>query len=197
MKTNTSEAYTFKKEVVFSFYKGMLISLLLALIWLLVHSAILYFYQKNFSFFIQAIKQSIFNPIFFILVIFAGIIVQEIIKALLLYAMAGVKFNRMKAGFSLTTFMPYVESNYPVTILTYRLLLFVPCLATIQLVWLSYIANLHEWLFITTVWIFFCSFDIITLVKLKNYNENMLVATHPDRPGVLLYDNPFKSEEQE
>ncbi len=196
MDTNKTNSYIFKKEVTFSFNKGILLSFLLAVLWFFFHSILLLVLNKNLSFLTIATEKSIFNPIYSLTVLFIGIAIQELIKAFLLKIMAQVSFRQMKAGFSFSSFMPYLESKYPVPLLTYQLMLLIPGMVIIQAVWLSYIANMYEYIIITAFWIFFSGFDLITLIKIRKYPKHLLVSTHPELPGVFLYDNPFINEEE-
>ncbi len=189
-----SEEYFFKKELIFSSQKGYLYSFFGAISWFCLHSLALRLIYHQWTFLKTAIEKSIFHVEFFIPVLFGGLILQEAIKSLILNRLAKVKWTAIKAGFSIHTLMPYVESKYPIKIGYYKLLLILPSFILLQVIWLAYCCNHSEWLVLSSIWLFFSGFDILTYIMLRNLSGNYLAATHEKLPGVTVYENPFNEE---
>lgn len=108
--------------------------------------------------------------------------------------MGKVKWTAMKAGFSIHTLLPYIESKYPIKIGVYRLCLIVPTFILLQLVWLAYGCGYYEWLVFSSIWLFFSGFDLLAYFKIHKLSVRYLAATHEKLPGIIVYENPFNNE---
>jgi hypothetical protein len=185
-----TSSYEFKKEYTFSRKEGIIFSFVFSLVWFLLNWLLNYFIYKSNSI-IDVALGALFNLLYFLLIFFGGIIFQEIIKSLILRYYAGVNWAQQNIGFSATSLLPYVESKYPVSIKAYRLLLIIPSLVICQLIWLSYIYRHYEFILFTSLWLFFTGYDILSFFKIIKIKGNFLVASHPDKPGLIIYEDAF------
>lgn len=189
-----TEEYFFKKDFTFILQKGYLFSFLLSVGWFGLHSLALRFIHHEWTFIESALDKSFFHIEFLLPVLFGGLILQEAIKSIILNMFGKVKWTAMKAGFSIHTLMPYIESKYPIPIGVYRWLLIVPTFLLLQFVWLSYCCSYSEWLVFTSIWLFFSGFDILAYFQIRRLSTHYLAATHDKLPGVIVYENPFNEE---
>jgi len=185
-----TSSYEFKKEYTFSRKEGITFSFVISLVWFLLNWLLNYFIYKSNSI-IDVALGALFNLLCFLLIFFGGIIFQEIIKSLILRYYAGVNWAQQNIGFSATSLLPYVESKYPVSIKAYRFLLIIPSLVICQLIWLSYIYRYFEFILFTSLWLFFTGYDILSFFKIIKIKGNFLVASHPDKPGLIIYEDAF------
>ncbi len=183
--------YFFKKEVTFGPEKGLFFCFIIALIWFLLNSAIIYFIKGSFYFINDGFKDSFLNVEFSLPVFILGILLQEIIKSLLLMILAKVPFRNQLKGFSWTSFMPYVHSKYPIPLNKYRYILIIPTVMLLIVAPLSYIFNHFSFLFISIVWLFFSGYDLYASYLLRKFPKNYLASDHQDLPGSVVYENPF------
>lgn len=191
MNNHQDNEYFFKTDVTFSIRKGLFYSVIASFLWMVIHFFILFIIHKHTSFIQLAFDRSIFFLEYFIIVFFAGIIVQELIKSVILFLKAKIKWNNLKAGFSMVSLMPYVMCKYPIPIKIYRLTLILPTIIIMQTIWLAYFFNLYEFIVINAFWLLFSMFEFITYFKIKNYQNEYLATTHTTLPGAVIYDNPF------
>lgn len=183
--------YFFKKEVTFSQRKGLFFCFALALIWFLLNSVIIYFIKGSFYFISDGFKDSFLNIEFSLPIFILGILFQELIKSLLLIALAKVPFKSQLKGFSWTSFMPYIHSKYPIPLNKYRLILIIPTFVLLFLSIFSFMFYNFSFLFISIVWVFFSGYDIYASYILRKYPQNSLASDHQDSPGSVVYENPF------
>lgn len=183
-------AYSQKKDVVFSTLKGNFFCFCMGIIWFILCWGLSVFIFGNYTMIIEGAKKTLFHVEFGLPVFIAGMIFQEVVKSLLLKFYANVPWNAQTAGFSISSFMPYVQSKYPIPVRKYILILLLPTFILLQIIWLAFIQNQGEWIILSTLWLFFSGYDILTALKLFKY-KSFLAADHPDLPGAVIYENPF------
>lgn len=183
--------YFFKQEVVFKPESGILFCFSIAIIWLLFNTLILFFLKGSFNFLFKGFNQTFFELELTLPLFLAGIVLQESIKSLLLKVWANVKFNQQLIGFSISSFMPYVHSKYPILLKFYKGVILFSSISVMFSILLSYLFENYRFLFLTSFWMFFSGYDVYTIFLLREFKQNYLVADHPDKPGSIIYDNPF------
>ncbi len=179
-----------EREIVFSIYKGYLFSFILSGLWFLCCWLAIGFLFGNHEVILEGAKKTFFHVEFGLPVFIAGMIVRECLKSLVLKFYANIPWNAQNTGFSMSSLMPYVQSKYPIPARKYALTLLIPPFILIQIIWLSFIYQYGEWIILSTLWLFFSGFDILTAFKLYKY-KSFLAADHPDLPGAIIYENPF------
>lgn len=183
--------YFFKQDVVFKSEYGILFCSIIAILWFLFNTIILYLIKGSFSFLADGFNHTIFEPEYTLPLFLAGIIFQELIKSNLLRILAKVKYKQQIIGFSITSFMPYVHSKYPIQLKNYRTVILLSSLSVILLIFLCYCFDNYRFLLLTSLWLFFSGYDLFTIYLLRKFNKNLLVADHQQLPGAVIYDNPF------
>lgn len=183
--------YFFKQDVVFKAENGILFCSIIALVWFLFNTIVLYLIKGSLSFLTDSFNHTVFEPENTLPLFLAGIIFQELIKSTLLRILAKVKFKQQIIGFSITSFMPYVHSKYPILLKNYRTVILLSSLSVLLFIILCYSFNYNRFLLLTTFWLFFSGYDLYTVYLLRKFNKNFLVADHQELPGAVIYDNPF------
>lgn len=187
--------YFFKRDITFSNSKGIAFSFLISLGWFIINSLIYFFNVHNLDFLIEGFNKSFLNIWFFIVVLVSGFFIQEILRSILLNIYANVPFNSQLFVFSINSFMPYVESKYPIPIKKYFDIYLITSICLLPLIFISYMFQKPEWIWITSTWIFFDGFNVYTLFLMyKHIDKNLLCANHPTLPGCVIYDNPFENQ---
>lgn len=183
--------YFFKQDVVFKSENGILFCSIIAIIWFLLNTIVLYLIKGSFSFLADSFNHTVFEPEYTLPLFLAGIIFQELIKSTLLKVLAKVKFKQQIIGFSITSFMPYVHSKYPILLKNYRTVILLSSLSVLLFIFLSYSFDNNRFLLLTSFWLFFSGYDLYTVYLLRKFNKTFLVADHQELPGAVIYENPF------
>ena len=196
MKTKSTDNvnnnnYFFKQEVVFSSLKGNAVSIALVIVWFLCNSLVLYFKIHSLTFISEGFKTSFLEVEYSLPLFFLGIFFQEMIKSLMLKFLAKVKFSQQLKGFSLTSFMPYVHSKYPINVQHYRLILITSSLILLPTILLTYFFQWYSFLYLSSFWLLFSGYDLYSAFLIKTFDSSFVAADHPDMPGVVIYHNPF------
>jgi len=189
---NSSESnYFFKKEIVFTTFKGNIVSIILSFLWFLSNSFLLYFNYHSFSFISEGFKTVFFEVEYSLPIFLLGIFFQELIKSIMLKLIAKVNFSQQLIGFSFSSLMPYVHSKYPINIHHYRFILITSSLILLPTIFLSYFFQMYSFLYLSSFWLLFSGYDLYSVYLIRNYERSYVAADHPTLPGVVVYPNPF------
>lgn len=190
-KEKPENNYFFKKDIVFKSETGMMFCFFIAICWLIINSCALYFIKGSFDFLTNSFKLTFFELELTLPLFLAGIVFQEVTKSILLIILANVKIKQQLIGFSISSFMPYVHSKFPIHLKFYKRIILFSSFSVMLSIFLCYLFDSYRFLFLTSFWMFFSGYDIYTIFLLRKFKQNYLAADHPEKPGAVIYDNPF------
>jgi len=181
----------YKVELSYSHSTGFLISSIITLF--LITFALIYIYLTNNKDSLhKTLSYIIENPFIILILLYTGLIIQEIIRSITLLILR-IGFNEQKFGFSFYTLMPYVTTKHPIKIYKYFFSLIIPLFCVLLLFTIFLVTKYLILSFVCILIVFFYGFDFINIYyTLKNIKKDYLVSEHNNKPGIVLYENPFK-----
>lgn len=123
----------------------------------------------------------------------AGIIINEIIKALTFLVLTDIKLKNLKYGINYLNITPYVHCKHAIKLNTFRtttfttvfVMVFAPAITCI-------ITGFYPLIIFNAIFLIISGSDIFTLWKTRALKGNLLVTYHAERAGVSVYENPFE-----
>lgn len=129
-----------------------------------------------------------FDSLWFLPIIFGGIVAHELIHALTWKLLAGLPWPEMQLGFQWKTLTPYAHAKKPMKMKPYRWGAFMPALVLGFVPYLLSLVLGVGWLFVFGVmFITAAAGDFWILYVLRKESKNSWVADHPKNAGCIVY----------
>lgn len=136
----------------------------------------------------DTIARALSLPVF-LLSLFTGCLLHEILHALGFFLLGRIKIQDIKIGFQKKTLTPYAHCGVPVPLKAYRLSLLAPFILLAFLPWiLAVYLNLFRVLLIALVMAWLAAGDLLFFWKLRKEPAEILVQDHPVLAGCFIID---------
>lgn len=169
-----------------SLAKGTLFALIIGLLPVILMMEI-YIKIWGINSFRSGIKSFCSNPIDFLIVIAAGIILHELIHGLSWQLLEGKKSSAIKYGFDWKTLTPYAHCRESMTVESYRLGTAIPGILLGLLPGIFSIFINNGWLFCFGMFFTFAAGgDLLILWLIRSLKPGTLVKDHPSKFGCYI-----------
>jgi hypothetical protein len=132
---------------------------------------------------------SFFDSLWFLPILFGGIVVHELLHAITWKYLAGLRWNEMKLGFQWKTLTPYAHAKKPMKITPYRWGAVMPALVLGFLPYfISLSTGIGEFFVFGVMFITAAGGDFWILYVLRKEPRQNWVADHPENAGCIVYE---------